>query len=515
MTSLYERTRQNGSEADWDATKGRKGYKCRFPIEYEREGEVFVRDCGRCRDCIAMRKRDISGRAAAEAYNSAEVVVFTLTYREGEEGAYQFVTLDRQKFMKRLRFKLWDEARAKVGAPHKMRGLSPEQVQYWRDRIAEVMPVVRYIGCGERGTKSTKRCHWHIVCFMSKPSGIQSTPVLRDGRRWSVDDPLWPHGLVTRDVFSQDMPIEKKMRSIRYCVKYIDKCYSADLDKRGANAEAKFFRSNASPLGFEYLTERAKRCARAGLPLPGIYDVPGVLGSRPDWKTEMRGFTVVSWPVYPLTTFAIKSRMREHYIEAYEAEWQRVRPHVPMPYSEWHGRFDPAAWRGKVGAGHFDRLMVDGRRLEARRVAAREAASAEVDSGPWVVSDPKGFPVALVDLLAAGQLRIETVVRGVPRAVVVVPDADLWEVEGAALEDLQRVASLVAAARLRDAAFLADASAKRDAILAFAKRGPNERPDHVDGLEPLTGLMRQLRMNGLGHARPGALPRKPIAAREP
>ena len=95
----------------------RTGYVCDVPVAYDAQGEMWIRDCGHCPRCVARKKRDVAGRCAAEAYTSAEVVVWTLTCKPGEPGALEFVTEDRQRFLKRVRDWLVREARRKVGAP--------------------------------------------------------------------------------------------------------------------------------------------------------------------------------------------------------------------------------------------------------------------------------------------------------------------------------------------------------------------------------------------------------------
>ena len=66
------------------------GFVCTDLVRYDYQSEIFTRACGRCRRCCARIMRDISGRAAAEAYTSAEVVAFTLTYRNEHKGHKDF-----------------------------------------------------------------------------------------------------------------------------------------------------------------------------------------------------------------------------------------------------------------------------------------------------------------------------------------------------------------------------------------------------------------------------------------
>lgn len=315
----------------------RVGYKCGHVFEFAHEGEVFTRPCGRCRDCIAIKKRDVAGRAAAEAAVAAQVVVWTLTYRDGEAGAQDFVLQDRQRFMQRIRDHLLGYARRLVGAPQRMpKGAADHVAAYWKHRIKAVIPRVRYLGCGERGSRGTKRCHWHICVFLSKPGPFVSTPREADGKPGRENHWLWPHGFMNCHVLPDDM--SAKMRAVRYAVKYLDKARvpSKFERRRGVEREARFFRSSATPLGFEYLTEWAREHARQGLPLHATYRIPGVTFSRA--KAGPAGREVPK-----MTVHIVHGRMREHCIEAYKDEWAKRRGHVPVPMTDFMMRFDPEA----------------------------------------------------------------------------------------------------------------------------------------------------------------------------
>lgn len=496
MSGLYSSGRPDPRAGDWNPLKMRSGYKCRHKFEFEVDGEVFTRDCKRCEDCIAMAKRDLSGRAGAEAYLSAEVQVWTLTYRPGEPGADRFITRDRQLFLKRVRFALYSATCRRLGVPYRFKGCSPQQRADWQARIKDALPVVRYLGCGERG-EANGRCHWHIVLFLSKPTETISSPRGKDGKLISSLHPWWEFGLCTRDVIPAERELEAKMKAIRYIVKYVSK---ARQGKRGAAREAVFFRSTATPLGAAYLIGEAKRAAAAGIPLPSFYCVPGLM---PSYRPGAR---------FRLTKHQVRGVVKDHYMRAYQAEWQRLRPDVPMPETDWWKANDPDNRKAPSVGGDFDRMLAEGQKLRARQIAKwheeRESAASRV----LVVNDTFGNLAALVEVLPEG-LRLDLCPPGKSRAVCIVPDTDLWDVAGADPAELERVARAVRECRDRDARDLARRQEQARAVLRFAKRGPNERPEWIPGIDPLTGLLRQLSLRG--PVPPGARLRKPVAARSP
>jgi hypothetical protein len=526
------------------------GYVCPSPVIYEFEGEMRQRDCGHCARCQARKKRDVAGRAAAEACLAAEVNVWTLTYGtlepfpkdgrawvqdvspEAVAGAKDFVTKHRQDFLKRYRDALWQEARRLVGAPRQLHRVTVKRgerfhhqdahiVAYWRWRIDAVLPRVRYLGCGERGKRRTQRCHWHLCLFLSKTSGFRATPLERkpDGstRPGHETHALWPHGFVNIDVLNGDdalrakLPepgvdhvswsadrfgksggfngaIEPKMKAARYAIKYLTKAnqLSRRARRAGEPDEAKFFRSTATPLGFEFLTDVARETARAALPVRGDYRVPGVYFSRPRQGR------------YVLSRFVIQGRMREHFLEAYRAEWMALRPDQEIPRTPWRDRFDPEGeWRAaRRGWGQLA--------FKERRQARPAVATAKPDRSAVIPVSVRG----------QGGLGVVQVFRS-GRAVWIDREGVQWPIPRGHLRDLVRmdeaahreIEAKIAMARGPDwldpreykLRKLQRQLAQRDAVLRFAQEGPAIGPAHLPGHRPMTALRRKLLINGTGH----------------
>lgn len=481
----------------WD--RQASGYSCPLPVWYEFEGEVWKRDCGNCARCVAKKKRDTAGRAAAEAHSAAEVVVWTMTYAPGWPGAVDFVTKDRQDWLKRLRDMLLREARRQVGAPKRMPKANAAHVRaYWKARIAEVLPKVRYLGCGERGKRNTKRCHWHAVLMLSRPSGFKSTPRQKDGKPGREHHDLWPFGWVNIDVLPVEM--SAKMKAVRYCVKYVNKSRTPKVDgvRRPEKAEAKFFRSNATPLGFEYLTEEARRYARAGLPVSGKYRVPGVWFSA---KRERGGPLRVD----KLVEHQVSGRMRDHFIAAYREEWERVRPDRPVPMTDWMLRYDNDA---VLDCGQARKAARDGWKPRGEAIAPIPERSfgheAWLEIRGWGAGPRRGEVVGVIDIHPDGE-------------------ADFLDADGVAhpilrnglrelvrdLSEAQQVYLIALIERYRGPGWLSGqerraaehdrAMRQAEAVSRWAKRGPNPLPSHLPPMEPVTAMLRQLGMNGLGH----------------
>lgn len=557
--------------------RARTGYVCETQLVYEVEGEMRQRDCGHCARCQARKKRDVAGRAAAEAYLAAEVNVWTLTYgtlepfpQDGRAwvqnvspdavaGAKDFITKHRQDFLKRYRDLLWQEARRLVGAPRQLHRVTVKRgvrhhhqdahiVAYWRRRIDEVLPRVRYLGCGERGKRRTQRCHWHLCIFLSKTSGFQATPLERkpDGtmRPGHETHGLWPHGFVNIDVHNGDngwrtkvagrgavahVPwvaeafgksgdfngdIEPKMKAARYSIKYLTKAnqLSRRARRAGEPDEAKFFRSTATPLGFEYLTDVARDAARAGLPARGDYRVPGVRYSRP--RTEAikdRVGRKVGERVVGLSRFVLQGRMRDHFLEAYRAEWMLLRPEIEIPRTPWRDRFDP-----------------EGEFRPAKRGWGELAFK---ERPPWSppVGPAKPDRSALIPVSVRGQGGVGIVqLYKSGRAVWIDLDGVKWPIPRGHLRDLvkmddaahREVEAKIAARRGPDwldpreykLRKLERQLARREAVLAFAKEGPAIGPAHMPGHRPMTALRRKLLINGTGHI-PGTVVVDPRATK--
>lgn len=309
----------------WPPSAIQTGYKCAKPYRYEYQAEAFQRDCGKCPRCLAAKKRDLTARAAAEATVSDEVVFITLTYRPGEAGAFEWLTSDRQAFMKRLRARLWARAETAVGAPRRRRGSVRE---HWQPIIAAATQRVRYVGCGEVGEKRTKRNHWHIVLFFRGgigSSGFRSTPPDKRGDKLENID-LWPHGHVSIEA----LPVEpfERVRVIRYVVMYMHKKAESAVVKGVSRAACVPFRSTKPALGSHYLAQWGRDCAVAGLPLHGWFKVPGVQYS----KGVRAGQPVKNY---------LSGVVRSEVIAAYREQWQAKHGERPLPHSDFLKRFDP------------------------------------------------------------------------------------------------------------------------------------------------------------------------------
>lgn len=512
-----------GSLPEW--MRRSSGYACTSPVRYPFQGEMYTRSCGRCRNCLSRNKRDVAGRAAAEAFTAAEVVCFTLTYGRDEQGnhlpgAADFVLKDRQNFLKRLRAWLHDEARRSVGGPK--RGASGHAAHvraYWKHRISEVLPKVRFVGCGERGKNGSRRCHWHVIIFGSRPMGLTSTAKGPDGHYVREKHPLWKAGFCTVDV----LPVEDmghKMRAVRYCVKYLTKARAVPLRERrmGVPVEAKFFRSTHTPLGYQFLTGFARKVARAGLPMHGKYTIAGVTKTRGRGRT-LRGVPFGSWEEAPdLTQHTVLGRMRDHFIAAYNSEWEAVWPDRPVPATDWMRRFDDE-WSDLAA----EPVAVP-QRAVVRSGSVQAVGSAK--SSPVVSA-----PVAPVAATGASQPRILLVRGSGGRALGTVEvdasgTADFAAADGSGLSDqpvrrggLRDVPGLsaaqhreverwIAAARgpgWRDPCEVRSAerevwAARQDAIRRFALDSPNIEPRlDLPPCQEMTGLRRKLRLNGDGY----------------
>ncbi len=535
------------------------GYKCPAPVVYEHQGEVWMRDCGHCPRCVAAKKKDTAGRAGAEALVSAEVAVWTLTYgtlerfpldgrpwvqavdSEAVAGAADFQVKHRQDFMKRVRDFFWQEARRKVGAPRQLHRVTTVDGRredhadmhvkaYWLHLIDQVLVKVRYIGCGERGEKNTRRCHWHLAMFLNKASGWRSTPPeapsrrFPKGRRGHEHHDLWPMGWVCIDVLPSetvyktekgrlvvDVPqaeMSAKMKAVRYVSAYLDKAKVPKIDglRRPEKAKAKFFRSNATPLGYEFLTDLARQHAVAALPINGSYRVPGVVYSRPKRQAiSDTGGRKIGERSSNLTVHRLTGRMRDHYIAAYRGEWERLRPHVPVPMTAWMLRYDSES---DLEMG-FGRAMAEpGWKPRGRtgRVVPKIPDQAYGHAG-WIVvrrwcGPNKGQEVGSIDIHPDGEADFIDL-DGVAHPVEVglrdlVPDLakvqhDFLEGELARHRGPEWISQRERRRREHE-----KGKAKVDALRPWAKRGPNPLPAHLPPMEPVTAMFRKLAMNGYG-----------------
>lgn len=500
------------------------GFKCLRPYQYEFENEVRMRPCNSpdCRHCNARAKRDYSGRAAGEAYTSAQCVAVTLTYREGEKGAYTFMAQDYSAALKRLRQAMFRQGAKLAGvSAHTERIRDPLERAERKALIDAHTPRITFIGCGERGSTSTMRCHWHLLLFFDRgSSGLVSTPRQADGRQGRELVAWWPHGTVCIDVLPNDMG--SKMKAARYCVKYMDKsrgvdplkphgpnmpAYEAERRQREADcpwrrrndgtkaafvpkavamrrrneADARFIYSQGKALGSEYLRRRALQHVDAGLPLSPFFEVPGVRFAR---------------GAGDLVKHFVFGRSRARYVEEYEKAWEERYPgrHVPQnDFVKRHGSGGPLAKakplfkRGerpepkpplpvlnfrKDRSGIIE-ILTGGRRLGFVHLSKTGFATFERSSDGRLFKVPNGHLRDLVDMDEAAHLAVE---------------ARISELRGPDWMTPREYRIEKAKRHL----------AQRDAILSFSIGSPKATPAHVAGIEPPNGLERKLRLNGAG-----------------
>ncbi len=320
-------------------------YSCLSKVLFPYQGQVGVRSCGRCVNCVKVAKRDLTGRIASEVHLCQEVVILTLTYGRNPEtkqhwpGAFRFMAEHRGAALEALRKQFRRDTIAKLEAerlqsvasvegghfgpplwgdrPYKDKGMNGAQVALVKAKT----PRFTYFGCGEKGAKKGRH-HWHVVLFFDKPSGLPHSQTIpkKGGRRGQTEmerlhRPWWPWGHFTSDVATkkvtvmkpafrngpvvrvvEEMPLRKILKKALYSVKYITKARGITLRQRrmGIQPEAVFFRSTGRPLGSVWILDQARECARQGLPYNGEYFVPGMtntLGQAPiaGWAKTQRG----------------------------------------------------------------------------------------------------------------------------------------------------------------------------------------------------------------------------------
>jgi hypothetical protein len=205
--------------------------------------------CSRCEKCKAARRRDVVGRALAEARYSKHTAVVTLTYghdrrvdgRVDHPHAHKLVYKDVQDWVKRMRARLIPGTREKY--------------------------KFRYLVAGEYG-KLKGRAHWHVVLF------FKSAPPRYEAKQMCVDDEFWPHGHVVWD--------QANSSSIAYVAKYVTK------DEKNPDMQTMYRASLKPLLGGEYLEHWAHIHAEQGLPLNQgrKYQIPGVMSYKTKKKFD-------------------------------------------------------------------------------------------------------------------------------------------------------------------------------------------------------------------------------------
>lgn len=212
---------------------------CLTPIHHS-DGKVFA--CRDCNACIETRLNAWVSRALAESVVAGHTYAITMTYADLPNGhrpigATVFDYSDIQRFLKRLRFNY-----------HRLYGGSGQ---------------IRYIACGEQGSKGTQRVHWHIILFSQndirpatewvdfetqKPVAPEN--VMMD-TNYNTD--VWPHGHILLQT--------PNAKGIRYALKYALKQQFGAAKSEGTNRlpksenwAASFFKmSKKPPIGLPYL----------------------------------------------------------------------------------------------------------------------------------------------------------------------------------------------------------------------------------------------------------------------
>jgi len=484
------------------------GFTCKSRVQYVYEGEIFDRACGRCKHCIARDLQDATGRAAAEAAVSEEVSFWTLTYAPGHLGASQFVTPDRQKFMYRVRSSLRADARRRLGYPkRKPRSMPDEEWSEMKARLSAETPRVKFTGAGERGSRNTRRCHWHLLIFSPKKTGWVSTERDDRGKYVRETHPLWKLGFATVEVYTRDEFLSV-IDKVRYCTKYIRKARLVSRRERlrGVPEQAKFFQSLRPALGRDLLEDQARAIARNGLSLTGCYSVGGVTNSIN--RTNMAAMSSRARSRAPKNSrFFLQGAMRLHYIKAYRDEWEKLRPDTPVPYSDWMRANDPDWIDGEPGRvmpinRAFDKHKWKSYPKDAKPPLRELPPNKPVKRGMLAVMSPDRKTVGMVRMDKDGFASYWPV-KG--DAFAIGPDG-LASAHDVAVADKEFAAKWISDRRGPDWVSPADrrlhdralAAQRRAAIERFAKDGPELRGLQLPGhkVTALTGLRRQFAMKG-------------------
>ena len=246
------------------------------------------------------------------------------------------------------------------------------------------------MGNGETGTHGTRRKHWHINLYLSKPSGWVSSD--RDGKGKLVREERdwWPHGFVTVDVMG-DFSTDRRVAAARYVQKYAEKMRGEQ--RRGATKAARtvtFFQSQGKAYGAEWIEKEARRTAAAGLPYHGTYMVPGLnFGPRVKsarafvrWLTARAAGGAASRgdPFKPMKNM-VQGACRKYAIAAYRAEWEARYPGRDIPATDFMRLNDEEFIEPR-------RLPPAGRQSHfAGRAGARPAA--RVQGSPVLLPEPR------------------------------------------------------------------------------------------------------------------------------
>jgi hypothetical protein len=494
------------SRGEFHGSKSPKGpgYRCHGKIDVQVKAEVWQLPCGWCPACLAVAKRDRTGRSAAEAITAAEMVIYTLTYAPGigDAGAKRFIAKHRSDFVKRLRARFHYETCLRLGL--RKRALTAAD----RARVYAEMPHFVYNGCGERGEKNG-RCHWHVILYFDRASGIEPCKRSAKGHLLFERRDEWEWGNVTIDKIDE-VDNYKRVRAASYPSKYLDKSrgVSRRLRGLGSQPDAVFFQSNSRPVGSLYICEEARRTARAGLPYRGLYSVPGLLTSKAQRRDlsrldpGIRDRVDLSNPLLYRHLLLVNQCMgvtATLAIKAFKETWSECWPGRPYPLSDFMRTRDPdfvaSDYAGsKAGLGVAE---------TAKPVKPLQAKYDRDRVGYLNVAGERGASVGMIEVHPSG-VAVFTDTLG---AEVFLPSGDLQKqlpmIGQAARERVewwlvQRRGADWLSPPQRAAAAFALLQAKRAAILRFAKPSPNVNADRPDlpVSEAETAMRRRLRLGG-------------------
>lgn len=294
---------------------------CDKPVHLIRNEREVVGACGTCKQCRAVRRRDVIGRALAEGRDPAcqGSTFITLTY--GHDPRYS----------------------TNVDHPHASE-LHYEDVQKWIKRIrkrkipgTQRQYRLRYAVAGEYGALNG-RAHWHALVWWQS-----ELPEYSEEKRWS-EDPFWSEGFTNWSRTSN--------RAVAYVAKYVSK---SNIDP----ATKTCFHGSFRPLiGGAFFRQWAELHVERGLPL------------NQGRKYQLRDSMAKSGRPfdYWMTPAAARLVVR-YYLEA----WERKFPGKEPPYSRLVEKYldDEAKPRMEEirDAARLERVRVGGHVSERRRRA--------------------------------------------------------------------------------------------------------------------------------------------------
>lgn len=235
---------------------------CTEPVEID--GQMVA--CRHCDQCLETRLRGWVHRAMAEKAGRGHMLALSLSYRNNPDGtkpdgARVFNYGHVQKFLKRVRV-----------AYQRRYGATGE---------------ISYIVCGERGSRGSKRLHWHMLLFSARPLVSLGEWFNEEAREFVDCAPLetrctwslWPHG----NMFVQS----PDARGVYYVMKYAmadqftaEKSLGKGRQNQARAWAASYFRmSKQPPIGWLWLNQWLDRHEAKGVVPPSLeVQVPDLAG---------------------------------------------------------------------------------------------------------------------------------------------------------------------------------------------------------------------------------------------